>query len=560
MIRPFLLLAFAVSATVSQLQNPVFPEGWASTDPTEPSPLGSRLGHVVRVIDDIREIGGTAGMSIGVMYQGKVVLERHLGFADVENAAVATSNTRYPLGSLTKSFVAATVAQLVEDGLLEWEAPITTYLPELSFDSDPSLSDQLTLVDLLSHRTGLVRLDSLWLGADGQVNIRKNETIRMCNHLFAIRPHRSGFLYNNWMYALAGQIIERVTNSSFGEALAALVLDKAGLSQTTLMSSDLPPNSTALPYLILDHKLPARMAQDLGMMDGSLMSSAGGIRSTVHDMLSWGHALLGPFRNDSVLSRQLDALLSGHNILNSSRESDELYGLGLAKVIMPAQFGKLGFNPGLVNVPVLSAGTRTPLVFYHNGAISGYNNCFMLIPELQAVIVILTNSIAQGDVADWAAQTLLQAVLNSPSPIDLRPLAQQAADKWTTFYQTMSDELERDRIPNTEEPKHPELVGTYRHETGALALEVFEMADSNILKFNINGEQSQVHTLTHYHNASFIFLPPSDAELIGRGLFHYGTDTWLLHFKRDSGGRMDRIIWNLDGEAPAGETFVKLED
>ncbi|KAI6353507.1 hypothetical protein MCOR25_008956 [Pyricularia grisea] len=75
----------------------------------------------------------------------------------------------------------------------------------------------------------------------------------------------------------------------------------------------------------MNDKLPVRTAQDLGMMSGSLMSPAGGIRSPVRDLLTWGCTLLGPFRNEGGLSRELGDLLSGHNILNSSRTSDKLY-------------------------------------------------------------------------------------------------------------------------------------------------------------------------------------------------------------------------------------------
>ncbi|TLD12084.1 uncharacterized protein PgNI_04248 [Pyricularia grisea] len=78
----------------------------------------------------------------------------------------------------------------------------------------------------------------------------------------------------------------------------------------------------------MNDKLPVRTAQDLGMMSGSLMSPAGGIRSPVRDLLTWGCTLLGPFRNEGGLSR---------------------------------------------------AAARAPLVFYHTGAISGYHGCLMLI-------------------------------------------------------------------------------------------------------------------------------------------------------------------------------------
>ncbi|CAG7555134.1 unnamed protein product [Fusarium equiseti] len=515
--------------------------------------LHDRMNQALPTIQDILEIGGTAGMSIGVMAQGRLILDHHFGFANVEAHQAANSSTRYPLGSLTKAFVAVTVASLVKDGLLKWDEPITSYVPELSFKSDPSLAGRLTLVDLLSHRTGLARLDPLWLGANGEVNLPKESIIDMCNNLFPVQPLRSTWLYNNWMYGLAGKIVERVTKESLGTVLASRVLDRLELKNTSLVNSSIPPGSTAHPYLVLDDKSLAR-SPDLGMTDDDLMSSAGGIRSTTWDMLAWGNALLSPFRRAGPLD-YIDPVLYGHSFMNQSFGSDEAYGLGFAKVTLPAQFGKIGFNPSLVEggMPILSPGLARQ-VFYHNGAITGYNNCFMLIPELDTVIIVLSNSISQSDVADWTAQILLQAAIKAQSPVDVRQLAAQAATKWRAQHKTISDTLEDARTPNTEEPNHENLIGKYWHSTRALYLEVFE--DGKTLNFNINGKLTQSHILSHYNYDSYIFLPSAN-DRVRRGLFHYGVQAWLLHFERNSDGSFNRLVWNLDPKAPKGEVFTR---
>ncbi|KAI0113680.1 beta-lactamase/transpeptidase-like protein [Nemania sp. FL0031] len=521
------------------------------------TPLGSNnmLQDVLPQIEVLRAIGGTAGMSIGIMRQGRVVLEHNFGFADIDNNVIASSSTRYPLGSLTKAFVAATIAQLVHDGVLDWDASVTTYIPELSLQADLALADRLTLRDILSHNTGLIRLDALWLGAGNEVMIPKNSTITLCNHLRPVYSLRSKWLYNNWMYALAGEVIERVTNMPWGQALDQIVLQKLGLSQTTVRKSAIPEGSTALPYLVLNDKSLVRTG-DLGLTDDELMSSAGGIRSTVHDMLSWGNSLLAPLRGEEGPLFSMDTIFSGQSFMERSAALDELYSMGFAKVVTPTQFGKIGFNPGLVDaMPIIGAGSSHQ-VFYHNGAIPGYNNCFMIIPSLDVVIVVLTNSISQGDTADWAAQTLLQAVLDTKSSLDLVLLAELAAEKWRTAYEGISNILNAERTPRTDEPYHRDLVGIYSHTTGAIYLEVYEDKE-NALIFNINGKDSQAHVLSHYHYHTFVFLPSAD-ERIRRGLFHYGPHAWLLSFKKDAQGKVDRVIWRLDDQAKTeGEVFTR---
>jgi CubicO group peptidase (beta-lactamase class C family) len=122
--------ALAAMATQPSLQRPF--------RKAETKEFRQKLKDVVPAIENLMGIGGTAGMSIGVMSHGEVVLDQSLGFADVERQLRADASTRYPLASLTKAFFAATVSQLVDEGLLQWDQPLNTYIPELAFDSDPT--------------------------------------------------------------------------------------------------------------------------------------------------------------------------------------------------------------------------------------------------------------------------------------------------------------------------------------------------------------------------------------------------------------------------------------
>ncbi|CAG8234711.1 unnamed protein product [Penicillium salamii] len=217
----------------------------------------------------------------------------------------------------------------------------------------------------------------------------------------------------------------------------------------------------------------------------------------------------------------------------------------------------MGFNPMLVDsTPVIQPYREPDLVFYHNGALPGYNNCFMLLPSHQTVIVVLTNSISHGDSADWVAQALLQIVLNGEPQIDFVPLAEKAAEAWKFSYQTMAETLEKERTPNTPEPQRHDFIGTFWHPSKAQFLEV--STEDGLLTFSINGKPSQKHVLTHYHYDSFCFLPSAE-ERLRRGLIVYAAPAWILHFERTSEGKVDRFIWNLDSEVPHSKVFVKSE-
>lgn len=347
-----------------------------------PSAEASRnaLKDMLPVIEKLRHIGGTAGVSVGVLNHGEVVCELSLGFSDRDSQRIADPSTRYPLGSLSKAFVATTVSELVHEGLLEWDKPVTAYLPELHFAADPSLADGLTLVDLLSHQTGLERLDAFWLGAENEVLVAKDATVAVINQLSPASPLRTKWMYNNWMYALVGEVVERVTRSSWGTALQTRVLEPLQLQQTTVIKSRIPAGSTASPYIITDDGDPVRIA-DVPLLDGTTMSPAGGVRSSAHDMLIWAKSLMAGFRGAPSPLHRVEDVLSGYAFTNRSSGFDELYALGLAKVTTPTQFGKMGFNPSLVDqMPLIGADGPPTSIFYHNGAMPGYNHCLMISP------------------------------------------------------------------------------------------------------------------------------------------------------------------------------------
>ena len=107
------------------------------------------------------------GCAIAAVRDENVVLAAGWGRRDLGTGLPVTPDTLFAIGSTTKAFTAATVGALVDDGLLEWERPLRDYLPDLRLH-DPVVTDRLTVVDLLSHRSGLPRHDLAWLGHPGR--------------------------------------------------------------------------------------------------------------------------------------------------------------------------------------------------------------------------------------------------------------------------------------------------------------------------------------------------------------------------------------------------------
>ena len=431
---------------------------------------------------------------------------------------------------------------------------VSQYLPDYRPKSSPHLVDSLRLVDLLSHSAGFARKDALWLGSNNTVLVDKEHLISVCNDLKPIAQPRTKWIYNNFMYALVGAIIERTTGKPWGTALETRVLKKIGLESTSVREAEVDSNRVARPYLVSDEGKLYRLG-DVGMFDNDALSAAGGVRSNVDDMMKFALAILQNIDGSSSDLTNMDVVLSGHSILKSHLKYDELYALGLGKVTTPATFGRMGFNINLVkNMPVLGEKSHSKLVFYHNGAIPGYNHCLMIVPETQTVIVALTNSMSRGDTADWIAQALLKDILHLKPDLSMMPLVEEAAQQWTGRYSAMQEKLESQRVPNTKSPRHEEIIGTYVHSTGALSLVV--SADGEDLQFQINGLESQIHQLRHYQYDTFTFFPSAE-ERNKRGMVQYSANAFLIEFRRDSEEKFVDIKWVLDNDVPEGEILTK---
>ncbi|KAF5578009.1 beta-lactamase transpeptidase [Fusarium pseudocircinatum] len=168
----------------------------------------SRIEALCPILDQIQESTRSASISIGVLHHGEVIFTRSRGFCDVESQAPADSEKNYLLCSLTKAFTAACCGILVDEGKLEWTKPLQSYVQFRSV-VDPVIGERATIQDALSHNTGLAHMDLTWLGVECDYILGKEDLLEIVSHLPPVHDLRSGFHYNNYMYAVAGLVIEQ---------------------------------------------------------------------------------------------------------------------------------------------------------------------------------------------------------------------------------------------------------------------------------------------------------------------------------------------------------------
>ena len=172
------------------------------------------LESIRNQVEEGLKLWESPSVSIGIVKDGRIVLCEGFGKRDVENDLPATGDTLYQIGSCTKAFTSALVAIMVDQGKLSWDEPLIKYLPEIRFYEDSTTSN-LTLRDILSHRSGLPRHEYAWYGTD----FTKEELMFNLRYLEPNKPIRTKFQYNNYGFMLAGYAVERVTGKSWEDCV-----------------------------------------------------------------------------------------------------------------------------------------------------------------------------------------------------------------------------------------------------------------------------------------------------------------------------------------------------
>ena len=202
--------------------------------------------------------------------------------------------------------------------------------------------------------------------------------------------------------------------------------------------------------------------------------------------------------------------------------------------------------------PVAGKGGPSRLVLYHHGPMPGSTSAVLLVPQFQAGIVTLQNSMPAIDTADFAAQMLLEALLDVPEPNDYVELSRRFYDKAMEFVHRVRKELDDKRVPDTKAWPLTEYQGCYWHNLGNFFIEVeqHESDGGSRLVMTVNGLEEQAYKLEHNNFDTFSWLM-SYYEMVrqARVLF-YGPEYFLVEFRSSKGTGVDELVWAADANFP----------
>ncbi|MEL7530038.1 MAG: serine hydrolase [Bacteroidota bacterium] len=275
-----------------------------------------KLAHFLQLADSIREAALIPGVGIAIVYKNEVIFTGGLGYRDLAQKLPITASTLFSIGSNTKAFTGVIAAQLVDEGLLEWETPLIHYIPELKLKED-YVTRHVTIADALNHSTGLGRHDDIWK----YNNLSREEILAALADLDFSSSFRNSFNYNNLMYVVAGIAQERVTAQSWESLVEERILKPLDMH-----------NSFAYQAEFINAPERALGYQEDGVtiappVDLSGIAPAGSISSTPKDIANWLHVLVnnGQHKGAAFLSEsEYNYMLRPHSKL-SIRNGDELW-------------------------------------------------------------------------------------------------------------------------------------------------------------------------------------------------------------------------------------------
>lgn len=313
---------------------------------------------------------GIPGLAIAVVKNGEVVYAEGFGVRDVRTGEPVDENTIFAIGSASKAFTAAAVADLVDKDMLEWDDPATKHLPGFQV-YDPYVSRELTVRDLLSHRSGLLRGDQLWYATE----LSREEILERVRFQEPTSSFRSQFGYNNNMFLAAGQVVLAETGKTWDEYLREEFFTPLGMERST--TSTLPLSSmqnVAQPHQEIDGEVRAiewRNIDNIG--------PAGSINSSVMEMTNWLKLQLakGDFEGREILSDSVVAVMHEPHTLIRRTGGWELMTPG-------SNFMAYGLGWFLNDY-------RGRKVVQHGGNIDGMHALVGMLPEENLGIVVLTN-------------------------------------------------------------------------------------------------------------------------------------------------------------------------
>src|SRR5881296_1241032 len=194
----------------------------------------SKLSGFDSYMEQVLKDWNTPGIGVGIVVNDKLVFVKGYGYRDYEKKVPFTPTTLCQIASNSKLFTAVSTGMLVEEGKLTWDKPVRESVPTIRFHNE-QLDNTVTLRDMLSHRTGITRHDTIWYKSD----FTRKELFDRLKYLEPQEPMRQAYLYNNLMFAGVGYMIELQSGRTWEQFVRDRILQPLDMKSTGYTIADM---------------------------------------------------------------------------------------------------------------------------------------------------------------------------------------------------------------------------------------------------------------------------------------------------------------------------------
>lgn len=329
------------------------------------------------LVENVRVRCKVPGIAVSIIKDGKVIMSKGFGINAISSKAGVNEKTLFGIASNTKAFTVMGLGVLVDENKLKWDDKVIKYIPELKMFDD-CVTNQLTIRDLITHRTGLgfVSGNLMLVPYENEFNI--NNLIFNLRFLKPAYDFRTKFEYNDVMFVIAGEIISRVSGVSWEDFIVEKILTPLEMYNTFPSASKAKANKDiSNPHVLINDKIEetSRDFSELG-------NPAGGIYSNLYDLNKWISMLInqGKYNGGRLVSEEVfQQIFSAQNIITDTIS----YGLGWF----------------LIN-------NKENKIATHEGQILGNYSIITIMPEKKIGIIVLTNQ--QSSAAIYGIENYLR--------------------------------------------------------------------------------------------------------------------------------------------------------
>jgi len=478
-----------------------------------PTSLHALPRDLDRYVEDVRQEWGVVGLAVAVVKDGQVVYAKGFGETKLGGGERVDEETLFAIGSNTKAFTAAAIGILVDEKKMGWDDRVTQRLPWFAL-FDPYVTREITVRDLLSHRSGLGRRgDFNWFGTD----FDREEIVRRVRFLEPNSSFRSEAGYQNTMFLAAGEVLEEVSGESWDDFLASRLLRPLGMTRSRTSVRELEGMSNvAKPHEKIDGRVISVPHRNIDNV-----APAGSILSSVSEMTRWMLLMLGEGELDGkrILSKEVAAEVWKPSIIYPmSAESRDLF--------PSTHFSTYGLGWGLRDY-------RGRFIATHTGGIDGMLSQLLLAPEEELGIVVLTNTSPAGTFAHLTVTFhVLDAYLGAERETD-----------WRASFRELGAALEKQQDEQEKKREESRVSGT----SPALALDRYAGAYEHEMYGKLQVSLEGGHLILRRHTAW-----AGDLE-------HWHYDTFLVRWRDPVMGKT-LVTFRLSPEGKVASLEVEVED